>query len=69
VTDALTELREKKRKSRLFPRILAGITIIIGLWLVIVFAFPFFSHWIYLKFFLICAMGLAFLGITYLLRT
>ncbi|MGA2918818.1 hypothetical protein [Methanoregula sp.] len=49
---------------------MAGIIIIIiGLWLMIVFGFPAFEHWIYLRFFLICAMGFAFLGITYLLRT
>jgi len=62
-------LKPRRRKSTFFPRIMAGIIIVIGLWLVIVFAFPFFEHWVYLKFALICAMGFAFLGITYLLRT
>ena len=62
-------LKSRRRKSTLFPKIMAGIVIIIALWLVIVFAFPVFEHWTYLKFFLICAMGFAFLGITYLLRT
>jgi fatty acid desaturase len=69
VTDPVLVLKPKRRKSRHFPRILAGITIIIGLWLAITFAFPVFEHWIYLRFFLICAMGFAFLGITYLVRT
>jgi membrane associated rhomboid family serine protease len=62
-------LKPRRRKSTLFPKLLAGIIIVIGLWLVIVFAFPAFEHWVYLKFALICAMGFAFLGITYLLRT
>jgi hypothetical protein len=59
----------KKKKKSILRKVIAGIFLLIGLWLIIVFAFPFFEHWVYLKFFLICAMGFAFLGITYLLRT
>jgi fatty acid desaturase len=62
-------IQPKKKKKSMFGKVIAGIFLLIGLWLIIVFAFPFFEHWVYLKFFLICAMGFAFLGITYLLRT
>jgi len=62
-------IRLKKKKKPLLGKVVAGLFLIIGLWLIIVFAFPFFEGWVYLKFFLICALGFAFLGITYLLRT
>lgn len=58
----------KKKRSLVGTIIKAGTGVII-LWLVIVAAFPFFEHWAWLKFFLICALGLGFLGITYILRT
>jgi hypothetical protein len=59
----------KKKKKSMLGKVFGGIFLMIGLWLIIVFAFPFFAGWVYLKFFLTCAMGFAFLGITYLLRT
>ena len=62
-------IRIKKRKTSIFGKVVAGVFLLIGLWLIIVSAFPFFEHWVYLKFFLICAMAFAFLGITYLIRT
>jgi len=62
-------IRLKKKKKSLLGKVVAGIFLITALWLVVVFAFPFFEGWVYLKFFLICALGFVFLGITYLLRT
>ena len=62
-------VRSRRKRGSLFGKIVAVIVIVTMLWLVIVFAFPFFESWIYLKFFLICVLGLAFLGITYLLRS
>ena len=62
-------IQPKKKKKSLLGKVVAALFLLIGLWLIIVFAFPFFEGWIYFKFFLICAMGFAFLGITYLLRT
>jgi len=59
----------RRKKKGPLGKIIAGIIIVALLWLVIVFAFPFFESWIYLKFFLICVLGLAFLGITYIIRT
>lgn len=59
----------RRKRGSLFKKIVKGSAIVILLWLVIVFAFPFFEGWIYLKFFLVCVMGLVFLGITYLLRS
>jgi hypothetical protein len=59
----------RRKRGSLFGKIIAAVIIVTILWLVIVFAFPFFEGWVYLKFFLLCVMGLSFLGITYLLRT
>jgi len=59
--------RRKKRSP--IGWIAAIVIAIAGLWVAIVFLFPFFEHWIYLKFFLVCIMAFAFLGISYLLRT
>lgn len=59
----------RRKKKSLFGMVVKGAVAIIVLWLVIVLAFPFFEHWAWLKFFLICAVGMGFLGITYLLRT
>ncbi|MDD4138420.1 MAG: hypothetical protein PHT99_11110 [Methanoregula sp.] len=62
-------VRSRRKKKSLFGKVVTGIFIVTILWLVIVFAFPFFEGWIYLKFFLICMVGLAFLGITYMIRS
>lgn len=62
-------VKSRKKRGGLFGKIVKAIITVTLLWLVIVFAFPFFEGWVYLKFFLICVMGLSFLGITYLIRT
>ncbi|MGA2122660.1 MAG: hypothetical protein ABSG49_11585 [Methanoregula sp.] len=61
-------MQRRRKKVSWFWKIVSGITLVIGLWLMIVFAVPFFEHGVYLKFFLIGVMGVAFLAITCLLR-
>ena len=61
-------MQRRRKKVSWFWKVVSGITLVIGLWLMIVFAFPFFEHSVDIKFFLICAMGVAFLAITCLLR-
>ncbi|OPY48223.1 MAG: hypothetical protein A4E42_00149 [Methanoregulaceae archaeon PtaU1.Bin222] len=51
-----------------FGKIVTAATIILAALLVIVFTVPFFTDWIYLKFFLICGLAFANLGILYLVR-
>ena len=50
-------------------KILAGFTLILAVLLVIVLTVPFFADWVYLKFILICGLGVANLGIWYKIKT
>ena len=63
----MTKSRQKK-PSR-FGEYVIGLTLLLAVLLVIVFAVPFFEDWTWLKFFLICGLGIANLGIMYLFRT
>lgn len=51
-----------------FGKIVTAATILLAVLLVVVFTVPFFKDWIYLKFFLICSLAFANLGILYLIR-
>jgi hypothetical protein len=51
-----------------FGKIVPAATILLAILLVVVFTVPFFADWIYLKFFLICGLAFANLGILYLIR-
>lgn len=51
-----------------FGKIVTSATIILAALLVVVFTVPFFEDWVYLKFFLICGLAFANLGILYLVR-
>ena len=51
-----------------FGKFVTAATILLAILLVIVFTVPFFEDWIYLKFFLICGLAFANLGILYLTR-
>lgn len=51
-----------------FGKIVTAATILLAVLLVVVFAVPFFEDWIYLKFFLICGLAFANLGILYLIK-
>ena len=57
----------QKEVSR-FGKIVTAATILLAILLVVVFTVPFFTDWIYLKFFLICGLAFANLGILYLIR-
>ena len=50
-------------------KILAGITVILTILMVIVCIHPFFFNWQYLKFFLVCGIGVANLLIWYTIKT
>jgi len=51
-----------------FGKIVTAATILLAVLLVVVFTVPFFEDWIYLKFFLICGLAFANLGILYLIK-
>jgi hypothetical protein len=51
-----------------FGKIMTGATILLAILLAIVLIHPFFADWIYLKFILICGLGMANLGILYLIK-
>lgn len=52
-----------------FGKIIAAATILLAILLVVVFTVPFFADWIYLKFFLICGLAFANLGILFLIKS
>jgi hypothetical protein len=51
-----------------FFRVITAIILLTGFWLLLIVTFGIFKDWQYLRFFLLCVMGFAFLIITYLLR-
>lgn len=51
-----------------FGKIVTAATILLAVLLVVVFTVPFFAGWVYLKFFLVCGLAFANLGILYLIR-
>jgi hypothetical protein len=61
-------IRRKKKRS-LLGTIVKGVIGVIVLWLLIAATVPFFEHWVWFRFVLVCALGLGFLAITYILRT
>jgi hypothetical protein len=52
-----------------FGKIVTAATIVLAILLVVVFTVPFFADWIYLKFFLICGLAFANLGILFLIKS
>lgn len=62
----MTRSRPKERSR--FGKIVTAATIVLALLLVIVFTLPFFEDWLYLKFFLVCGLAFANLGILYLVK-
>ncbi|WP_292421108.1 hypothetical protein [Methanoregula sp.] len=62
----MTQPRQKDGSR--FGKIVTAATIILAILLVVVFSVPFFKDWVYLKFFLICGLAFANLGILYLIR-
>jgi hypothetical protein len=51
-----------------FFRMITTVILLAGFWLLLIVIFGIFRNWQYLRFFLLCVMGFAFLIITYLLR-
>ncbi|MCK9630061.1 MAG: hypothetical protein M0R30_00305 [Methanoregula sp.] len=62
-------IKTRQKKPSRSGKYVAGFTLLLAVLLVIVFTAPFFEDWTWLKFFLICGLGIANLGIMYLLRT
>jgi hypothetical protein len=61
-----------KTAGKSIPRtgkILAGVTVILAIALVITCLHPFFKDWGYLKFFLICGIGIANIVIWYTIKS
>jgi hypothetical protein len=51
-----------------FFRMISTVVLLAGFWLFLVVTFGIFRNWQYLRFFLLCIMGFAFLIITYLIK-
>ena len=51
-----------------FFRVFSTVILLAGFWLFLVVTFGIFRNWQYLRFFLLCVMGFAFLIITYLIK-
>jgi hypothetical protein len=51
-----------------FFRVISTVILLAGFWLLLIVTFGIFRDWQYLRFFLLCVMGFAFLIITYLIR-
>jgi hypothetical protein len=51
-----------------FFRVISTVILLAGFWLFLVVTFGIFRNWQYLRFFLLCVMGFAFLIITYLIK-
>jgi hypothetical protein len=51
-----------------FFRMISTVVLLAGFWLFLVVTFGIFRNWQYLRFFLLCVMGFAFLIITYLIK-
>jgi hypothetical protein len=51
-----------------FFRVITTVILLAGFWLLLIATFGIFKDWQYLRFFLLCVMGFAFLIITYLIR-
>jgi hypothetical protein len=51
-----------------FFRVISTVILLAGFWLFLVVTFGIFRNWQYLRFFLLCIMGFAFLIITYLIK-
>jgi hypothetical protein len=65
--ESVTRSLRPKEISR-YGKFVTGATILLAVLLVIVFFVPYFADWIYLKFFIICGLALANLGILYYIR-
>jgi len=59
----------RQKKTSWFGKIVTVVTLLLAILLVIVLTVPFFEDWTYLKFFLVCGLGIANLAIMYLIRT
>ena len=51
-----------------FFRVISTVILLAGFWLFLIVTFGIFRNWQYLRFFLLCVMGFAFLIITYLIK-
>ncbi|HEX3000868.1 MAG TPA: hypothetical protein VHN82_00625 [Methanoregula sp.] len=61
-------IRPHHQENSRLGTIVTAATILLAVLLVITFTVPFFENWIYLKFFLICGLAFANLGILYLIH-
>jgi hypothetical protein len=62
-------IRSRPKDNSRIGTIVTAVTILLAVLLVIVFTVPYFADWIYLKFMIICGLGLANLGILFLVRS
>jgi hypothetical protein len=51
-----------------FFRVISAVILLTGFWLLLIATFALFRDWQYLRFFLLCVMGFAFLIITFLIK-
>ena len=68
-TDPSYVTTSRQKKTSWFGKIVTVVTLLLAILLVIVLTVPFFEDWTYLKFFLVCGLGIANLAIMYLIRT
>lgn len=61
-------INSRPKDTTRLGKTVTGATILLAILLAIVLIHPFFADWIYLKFILICGLGMANLGILYLIK-